>query len=156
MSLNLRDATVDDAGIIAGFVRALADYEKLLHEAVATEADFARVIASGIAPALVAEWDGQPVGCAIWYFTFSTFTGRTEIYLEDIFVLPEHRGRGIGRSIFRDLARRAMAQGCQRMEWSVLDWNQPAIDFYRSIGAKPMDGWTKQRLDQPAIAALAA
>lgn len=156
MTLSLRDATVDDSSIIAGFVRALAVYEKLLHEAVATDADFARVIGSGISPALIAEWDGQPVGYAMWYYTFSTFTGRTEIYLEDVFVLPEHRNHGIGRAIFRDLARRAMALGCQRMEWSVLDWNQTAIDFYRSIGAKPMDEWTKQRLDQPAIAALAA
>jgi GNAT superfamily N-acetyltransferase len=156
VTLSLRDAGPEDAGLISGFVRALAAYEKLLHEAVATEADFAAAIAGGKVEALIAELDGAPVGFALWFHTFSTFTGRQGLYLEDIFVLPEHRGHGIGRAIFRDLARRALARGCTRMEWSVLDWNKPAVDFYRAMGARPMDEWTVQRLTGDALANLAA
>lgn len=155
MTVTLRDATTEDAKIIAGFVRALADYEKLLHEAVATDIDFADAIASGKIEALIAEIDGTPVGFALWFRTFSTFTGKSGLYLEDLFVLPEHRGHGIGKTILRDLARRALAVGCSRLEWSVLDWNKPAIDFYRAIGATPMDEWTVQRMDRGALAALA-
>ncbi len=154
-SLVLRDATPDDAGLIAGFVRDLADYEKLLHEAVATEADFADAIARGHIASLIAELDGVPVGFALWFHTFSTFLGKRGLYLEDLYVQPAHRGHGIGKAIFRDLARRAQEAGCVRMEWSVLDWNAPSIAFYRSIGAKPMDEWTVQRLDVAEIAKLA-
>jgi GNAT superfamily N-acetyltransferase len=146
---------MEDAGLIAGFVRALAEYEKLLHEAVADDADFADALAGGKIAALIAELNGTPVGFALWYPTFSTFTGKSGMYLEDLFVLPDHRGHGIGRAILRDLARRALAQGCSRLEWSVLDWNKPAVDFYRAIGAKPMDEWTVQRMDRGALAALA-
>ena len=156
MSLILRDATTDDAGLIAGFVRALAEYEKLLHEAVAADADFAAALAGGHVGALIADLDGSPVGFALWFTTFSTFTGRQGLYLEDIFVQPAHRGGGIGKAIFRDLARRAVAQGCARMEWSVLDWNAPAVAFYRALGARPMDEWTVQRLEGEALARLAA
>ena len=156
MSLILRDATTDDAGLIAGFVRALAEYEKLLHEAVAADADFAAALAGGHVGALIADLDGVPVGFALWFTTFSTFTGRQGLYLEDIFVQPAHRGGGIGKAIFRDLARRAVAQGCARMEWSVLDWNAPAVAFYRALGARPMDEWTVQRLEGEALARLAA
>ncbi len=156
MSVILRDATVDDAGLIAGFVHALAVYEKLEHEAKATEADFSTALEHGHIGALIAEVDDAPVGFALWYFTFSTFVGQRGLYLEDIFVLPANRGAGIGRAIFRDLARRAVALGCQRMEWSVLDWNTPAVNFYRALGAKPMDEWTVQRLDRDALAKLAA
>ncbi len=155
MTVTLRDATTADANIIAVFVRALADYEKLLDEAVADDIDFAHAIASGKISALIAEIDATPVGFALWFHTFSTFTGRTGMYLEDLFVRPEHRGNGIGKAILRDLARRALAAGCTRVEWSVLDWNKPAIDFYRAIGAVPMDGWTVQRMDRGALAALA-
>lgn len=156
MTLILRDATADDAGLIAGFVRALAEYEKLLHEAVATEADFANALATGQIGALIAVSNAKPVGFALWFHTFSTFTGQSSMYLEDIFVLPEHRGAGIGKTIFRDLARRALAKGCTRMEWSVLDWNTPSIEFYRALGARPMDEWTVQRLEGDALAKLAA
>ena len=155
MTPHLRDATADDAGLIAGFVRALAEYEKLAHEAVASDADFATALSSGTVAALVAELDGAPVGFALWFHTFSTFTGKRGLYLEDIFVLPEHRGHGVGRAILRHLAGRALAEGCVRMEWSVLDWNKPAVDFYRAIGATPMADWTVQRLDRGALAALA-
>lgn len=155
MTLVLRDATPDDAGLIAGFVRDLADYEKLLHEAVATDADFAAGLEHGHISSLIAELDGVPVGFALWFHSFSTFLGKRGMYLEDIYVQPAHRGHGIGRAIFRDLARRALESGCARMEWSVLDWNAPSIAFYRSIGAKPMDEWTVQRLDIAAITQLA-
>ena len=153
--LVLRDATPDDAGLIAGFVRDLAEYEKLLHEAVAADADFATALAQGHIASLIAELDGVPVGFALWFHTFSTFLGKRGMYLEDIYVQPTHRGHGIGRAIFRDLARRALDAGCMRIEWSVLDWNAPSIAFYRSIGATPMDEWTVQRLDVAAIAKLA-
>jgi GNAT superfamily N-acetyltransferase len=156
VTLSLRDATMDDAGLIAGFVHALAVYEKLEHEAVATHADFAVALQRGQIGALIAEQDGTPVGFALWYLTFSTFTGRQGLYLEDIFVLPAQRGAGIGRAIFRELARRAVAQGCTRMEWSVLDWNAPAVNFYRALGARPMDEWTVQRLEGDALTTLAA
>jgi len=155
VSLLLRDVTLDDAGLIAGFVHALAVYEKLEHEAKATESDFRTALQQGHIGALIAERDGTPVGFALWYFTFSTFVGRRGLYLEDIFVEPAHRGAGIGRAIFRDLARRAVALGCGRMEWSVLDWNTPAVNFYRALGARPMDEWTVQRLDGDALTSLA-
>jgi GNAT superfamily N-acetyltransferase len=155
MTLVLRDATTADAKLIAEFVRGLAEYEKLAHEAVATDLDFAHAIASEKIAALIVEIDEKPVGFALWFHTFSTFTGKQGMYLEDLFVLPEHRGAGIGRAILRDLARRALAAGCARLEWSVLDWNLPAVNFYRAIGATPMDEWTVQRMDRGALAALA-
>jgi GNAT superfamily N-acetyltransferase len=157
VSLTFRDAVPGDEGRVAWFVRALAEYEKLEHEARATEADFARAL-FGSPPrchALFAECDGQAVGFALWFYNFSTFAGRHGLYVEDVFVLPGHRGGGIGKAIFRDLARRAVAQGCVRMEWSVLDWNSPAVGFYRSIGARGMDEWTVQRLTGDALQALA-
>ncbi len=108
------------------------------------------------AEALIAEWDGRPVGFAVWYYSFSTFLGRPSLYVEDAFVEPAMRGRGIGKAIFAHLAGRALAQGCGRMEWSVLDWNAPSIAFYRSIGARPREGWTLQQLAGEALSALAA
>ncbi len=157
-SLTLRDATAEDLHLILRFVRALAAYEKLEHEAVATEEDFRRHLFTEPrrAEALIAEWQGEPVGLALWFYSFSTFLGRPGLYLEDIFVEPAHRNRGIGKAMFRELARRAIAAGCGRMEWSVLDWNAPSIAFYRSVGACPRQGWTAQRLTGEALAALAA
>ena len=155
--LRLRDATEGDVPLVLHFVRALAEYEKLLHEVQATEDDFRRLLfgAPRRAAALIAEWEGAPVGFALWYYSVSTFDGRPKLYVEDVFVDPAQRGRGIGRAIFADLARRALAEGCHRMEWSVLDWNAPSIAFYRSIGAVPREGWTLQRLSGTALAALA-
>jgi GNAT superfamily N-acetyltransferase len=156
--LTLRDATEADLGLVLGFIRALADYEKLLHEVVATEVELRRFLFGEPrrAEALIAEWDGAPAGFAVWYYSFSTFNGRPSLYVEDVFVEPAQRGRGIGRAIFAQLASRAVAQGCGRMEWSVLDWNAPSIAFYRSIGARPREGWTLQQLAGPALHALAA
>ena len=158
MTVGLRDATEADLPVLLRFVRALAAYEKLEHAARATEADFRRALfgAPARAHALLAELNGGPVGFALWFHSFSTFEGRPGLYLEDIFVEPAHRGRGIGRLIFRDLARRAVEAGCARMEWSVLDRNALAIGFYRAIGARAMDEWTVQRLDGDALRALAA
>jgi GNAT superfamily N-acetyltransferase len=152
-----RDAMPGDAPVVAGFVRALAEYEKLSHLALATDADFDAALFGPTprAHALIVEADGQPVGFALWYYIFSTFTGRAGMYLEDIFVVPERRNAGIGRAIFGQLARRAMAEGCTRMDWAVLDWNAPSIAFYRSIGATGLDEWTTQRLTGEALTALA-
>jgi len=153
----LRMATVEDVPIILGFVRALAVYEHLEDEVLATEADFHQSLfgAPARAEALLAEIGGEPVGFAVWFYNFSTFRGRHGLFLEDIFVDPAHRGAGIGRGIFRFLAQRAIAQGCARMDWDVLNWNSTAIRFYRSLGAHPLDGWTRQRLTGRALEALA-
>lgn len=156
--VTIRDAAPGDEGTVAHFVRRLADYEKLLHEAVATDEMFRTALFDQPARlhALIIEKAGAAIGFAVWFYDFSTFLGKPGLYLEDIFVEPEHRGQGIGKAIFRILARRALAEGCARMNWSVLDWNAPSIAFYRSIGAVGMDEWTVQRLEGAALAALAA
>ena len=158
MALRLRDAGREDLHLVLHFIRALAAYERLSHEVTADEATLAHFLFDEPrrAEALVAEWDGEPVGFAVWYYSFSTFLGRPSLYVEDVFVNPAMRGKGIGTAIFAHLAARAVAQGCGRMEWSVLDWNAPSIAFYRSIGAKPREGWTLQQLTGEALSALAA
>jgi GNAT superfamily N-acetyltransferase len=156
-SLRLRDAKADDLPVIERLVRALASYERLEHEVRATQDDLRQAM-FGPEPkvfALICEWDGQPAGLCIWFYNFSTFLGRHGIYIEDIFVEPEHRGRGIGRAIFKHLAQRAVAEGCGRLEWSVLNWNEPAIGFYRGIGASAMTDWHIQRVTGDALQALA-
>ncbi|RAI56278.1 GNAT family N-acetyltransferase [Roseicella frigidaeris] len=156
--LALRPAVPGDEALVLRFIRALAAYEKLLHEVRAGEADIRRLLFDppARAEALIADWEGAPVGFALWFYSVSTFDGRPKLYVEDVFVEPAQRGRGIGRAIFAALAGRALAQGCSRMEWSVLDWNAPSIAFYRSIGALPREGWTLQRLGGAALQALAA
>ncbi len=157
-TLTFRDALPGDEGRVAWFVRALAEYEKLLHEVAGTEADYAAAL-FGAPPrchAMFVERDGIDVGFALWFYNFSTFAGRHGLYVEDVFVLPEHRGGGIGTAIFSELARRAVAQGCVRMEWSVLNWNAPAVKFYNGLGARPMSDWTVQRLTGDALAAVAS
>ena len=156
--LTLRPATPADAATVFGLVRALAEYERLAHQVTATEAHFARALA-GPAPrahAVLAEAGGEAVGLALWYYTFSTFAGGPDLFLEDLFVAPTHRGLGIGLALFRHLARVAQADSCRRMEWRVLDWNQPAIDFYHRLGARPMQDWSVMRLERDALAALTA
>lgn len=157
-AVSFRDATAADLPIVMHFVQALAEYEGLLHEVVATEADFRSSLFDEPrrAHALFAERDARPVGFAVWYFSFSTFVGRPSLYVEDVFVDPAHRNAGIGRAIFRHLARRALEAGCGRMEWAVLDWNAPSIAFYRSLGAQTREGWTMQRLSGRVLEALAA
>ncbi len=158
MSLRLRDAGREDLDLVLHFIRALAEYEKLAHEVKADAATLGRFLFEEPrrAEALIAEWDGKPVGFAVWYYSFSTFLGRPSLYVEDVFVEPAMRGKGIGKAVFAHLAARALAQGCGRMEWSVLDWNAPSIAFYRSLGAKPREGWTLQQLTGEALSALAA
>ena len=155
--LCLRAAKPSDVGDIVRLVRALAEYEKLLHEVRSTEADFRSRLFGPcpVAHAVLAEAEGAAVGLALYYYTFSTFTGRCDLFLEDLFVMPTYRGRGIGLGLFRHLAGIAKAERCRRIEWRVLNWNQTAIDFYRRIGANPMTEWTVQRLEGPALAALA-
>ena len=157
-TITFRDAVPGDEARIVWFIRALADYETLLHEVAATEADMALAL-FGPTPrchSMFVDVDGVTVGFGLWYYNFSTFAGRHGLYVEDVFVLPEHRGKGVGRAIFGELARRAIAEGCKRMEWSVLNWNAPAVNFYRVLGAIPMDEWTTQRLAGYALAAVAA
>ncbi|MCR0980492.1 GNAT family N-acetyltransferase [Roseomonas populi] len=154
----LRDATPADVPEVVRLVRELADYERLLDEAVGTEEDF-RTLLFGEGPllhAVLAEVDGRVVGQALWFNNVSTFTGKPGIYLEDIFVEPGHRGLGIGKAFFRYLARRAVAEGWTRLDWQVLDWNKPSIDFYRGLGADTKDEWMGQRLSGDALRALAA
>jgi GNAT superfamily N-acetyltransferase len=158
VTLHLRDATRADLPLLLHFIRALAEYEKLSHEVRADAATLDRFLfgTPRRAEALIAEQAGAPVGFAVWYYSFSTFLGRPSLYIEDVFVNPEARGHGIGKAIFRNLAARALDQGCGRMEWSVLDWNAPSIAFYRSLGAKPREGWTLNQLTGKALAALAS
>lgn len=155
--VTFRDAKPGDEGLVAHFVRRLAQYEKLEHLAIGTEADFARALFGDQprAHAMIIEKLGQPVGFALWHYSFSTFQGRPGIYLEDIFVETEHRGGGIGKAVFRHLAVRALAEGCTRLNWQVLNWNAPSIAFYRGLGARPLDDWTTMRLEGDSLAALA-
>ncbi len=155
--MTLRPATVADVPQILAFIRALADYERLLHEVVATE-DGLRAALFGPRPCaevVLAEDAGVPVGFALFFHTFSTFLGQPGLYLEDLFVVPEARGRGVGRAILAHLARVAVERGCGRVEWAVLDWNAPAIRFYDSLGARPNEEWTVYRLTGAPLAALA-
>ena len=156
--LNIRPATRADAPVIAGLVRELADYEKLLDEAKATPEDFLRELESPnpVIHVLIAEWQGEPAGFALYFFNFSTFVGRPGLYLEDLFVRPAQRSHGIGRALLRALARIARERGCGRMEWAVLDWNEPALRFYQSLDARQMKEWIIHRLTPVEIARLAA
>ena len=155
--LSIRPATIDDVPLIRALIAELAEYERLADAAVAADDDL-RAQLFGAQPAaevLIGEVDGQAAGFALFFHNFSTFLGKRGLYLEDLFVRPELRGRGIGKRLMVHLARVAVERGYGRFEWSVLDWNTPAIDFYRSIGARPMDEWTVQRIDGQALRELA-
>jgi GNAT superfamily N-acetyltransferase len=157
-SFTIRPAREEDAEVVANLVRELAVYEKLEHRARATPDDFRRHLFGPrpAAEAALAEVDGTPVGFALWFTTFSTFRGRPGLYLEDIFVRPEFRGLGIGKALLAGLARLAVERGCDSMRWIVLDWNEPAIGFYRSLGAGPVDDWNLYLLDDEPLRQLAA
>ncbi|MDE7242804.1 MAG: GNAT family N-acetyltransferase [Oscillospiraceae bacterium] len=145
--VTFRFAEEKDVPQILHFIRCLAEYERMPDEVVATEELLREwIFERKKAEVLFAELDGTAVGFALFFHNFSTFLGRAGIYLEDLFVLPECRGNGYGKAILQELANIAVARGCGRLEWSCLDWNQPGIDFYLSIGAKPMDDWTTYRL----------
>lgn len=152
----IRHATPDDTPAIAELIRALAEYERLSHDVVFDEADLRRHLfgARPYAEVLLAEHEGEVVGFAFFFHNFSTFLGRPGIYLEDLFVQPQHRARGFGRALLARLAAIAVERGCGRLEWSVLDWNAPSIAFYRALGALPMDEWTTFRLAGEALDAL--
>ena len=158
MSLVIRAARPDDSALILALVRELADYEKLSDEVDATEEMIAAALFSE-QPRLhcdIAEWNGAAAGFAVWFLNFSTFRGRHGVYLEDVFVRPEFRGRGIGRALLTKLARRCIDEGWARFEWAVLDWNAPSIAFYKSIGAQMMDEWKICRLSGEALSRFAA
>jgi GNAT superfamily N-acetyltransferase len=158
MSLTLRSAIPADAALIVRFIRALAVYEKLEHEAKATEAAIVEAL-TGQTKRIhceIADLDGQPVGFALWFYIYSTFNGRFSLFLEDLFVESEARGRGVGKALLARLARRCVDENLGRMDWAVLDWNTPAIRFYETLGARLTTEWTGVRLTGEALASLAA
>jgi GNAT superfamily N-acetyltransferase len=154
MNIVVRSATPTDASLILDFIRALATYEKLAHVVVATEETVRETLfgARPAAEALIAELDGTPAGFAVFFHNYSTFLSRPGIYLEDLFVKPELRRHGVGRALFSRVAKLAVERRCGRFEWSVIDWNEPAIAFYKSLGAEPVSEWTIFRLTGEALA----
>lgn len=144
----IRAATPEDVPLILRFIRELAEYERLPHECVATEESLRATLFGSprFAEVLIAEEDGEPAGLALFFHTYSTFLAKPGIYLEDLYVRPEMRGRGYGKALLQRLAEIARERNCGRLEWSVLNWNEPAINFYKSLGARPMDEWTVFRL----------
>jgi len=153
----LRFAAVDDVGLILTFIRRLAAYERMSNEVVADEKLLRRTLFGErrFAEVVIASYDGEPAGFALFFHNFSTFLGRPGIYLEDLFVDPEMRGRGMGRALLSFLARLAVERGCGRLEWAVLDWNIDAIGFYERLGARAMDEWTTFRIAGEALQDLA-
>ncbi len=157
MSVTTRFAEPSDLPVIAQFIRNLAEYERLVHEVRFDEAVLGDRLfgARSYAEVLIGEIDGMPQGFALFFHNFSTFEGKPGVYLEDLFVRPEARGSGLGKALLSALAKIAVERDCARLEWSVLDWNDPAIQFYKKLGAKPMDEWTVFRVDGAALADLA-
>ena len=155
--MHLRSATRDDCALILSLIRELAEFEKLLHEVATDQATLAEHLfgTQPRAEVLIAEVDGQTAGFALYFHNFSTFLGKPGLYLEDLYIRPAFRGRGYGRRIMQALARIAVDRGCGRFEWWVLDWNHPAVEFYRSLGAEAMSDWTVQRVSGTALLALA-
>jgi len=155
--IRIAPAAGSDVPLILSFIRKLAEYEKLLHLVVTTEAQIHENVfgSNPVAEVLLAYWDGEPVGFALYFRNFSTFLGQPGIYLEDLFVEPEHRGKGIGKALLIRLANIAIERGYGRLEWAVLDWNTPSIEFYRRLGAVALDQWTAYRLTGDALQRLA-
>lgn len=154
--VTIRLAKREDVGLVLRFIKELADYEELLSEVVATEEILLETIfEKRAAEVVIAELENEPVGFALFFHNFSTFLGRPGLYLEDLYVRPEMRGKGIGKLLLSYLAKLALDRGCGRFEWWCLDWNTPSIDFYKSIGAIPMDEWTVYRVSGDALTKLA-
>jgi GNAT superfamily N-acetyltransferase len=158
MSLDIRQAVSGDEHLVFDYICKLAEYEKLRHEVKATVEDIRLGLFSDTPRAVcdLAFWNGRPAGFALWFYNYSTFSGRAGIYLEDLFVDQSMRGLGIGKSLLQHLARRCVTEGLRRLQWSVLDWNAPSIDFYKSLGAEPQDEWTVFRVSGPALHKLAS
>jgi GNAT superfamily N-acetyltransferase len=156
-TVSLRFARTEDVGLILDFIKALAAYEKLSHEVVADENRLRRTLFGDhpSAEVIIAELGGEPAGFALFFHNYSTFLARPGLYLEDLFVRPELRGRGVGRRLLSHLAEIAVERGCGRLEWWVLDWNEPAIRFYTKLGARSMDDWTVFRVDGDALERMA-
>jgi len=152
-NLNLRFAEETDVGVLLGLIRGLADYERLSHEVTADAATLRRSLfgARPVAEVVIAEVDGTPVGFALFFHNFSTFLGLPGIYIEDLYIEPAWRGKGIGRALLSYVARLAKERGCGRLEWAVLDWNESAIAFYKKLGARPLDDWTIFRVTGRAL-----
>lgn len=157
MNLHIRPARREDAAQILTFITELADYEKARHEVLASVADIERTLFTEhpTSHALICCCDEQPIGFAVYFFNYSTWQGRNGLYLEDLYISPEHRGTGAGKLMLKHLAREACAKECGRFEWSVLDWNEPAIRFYESIGARPQNEWVRYRMEGEALKAFA-
>ena len=155
--LSITPATKNDVPLILALIKELAEYERLAHEMVATEEVLAETLFGSrpYAEVLIARYDDQPVGYALYFHSFSTFLGRPGLYLEDVYVRPTMRGKGIGKALLVHLARLAVERKCGRFEWSVLNWNKPSIRFYKSLGAKPLDEWTVYRLTGESLERLA-
>ena len=155
--IQIRAATPEDAALILHFITGLAIYEKAEHEVLATESDICDSLFGKDATAhgLICDLRTEPIGFAVYFFNYSTWLGRPGLYLEDLYILPEHRGSGAGKILFKYLAEIAVARGCGRFEWSVLDWNEPAIRFYESLGAEPQDEWIIYRLTGEELVKLA-
>lgn len=152
---SIRFAEEKDVPLILAFIKGIAEYEKMLDEVVATEALLREwVFQKQSAKVIIGEYLGVPVGFSLFFHNFSTFMGRAGLYIEDIFVYPEYRGKGFGKALFLYLANLAHEEGCGRMEWCCLDWNTPSIDFYRSMGARSMDGWSTYRLTKEQLKEL--
>lgn len=155
--ITIRDACAADAGLILHFVRELAIYEKAEHEVLATQESISKTIFgenTGV-DALICEYRNEAIGFAVYFYNYSTWLGKPGLFLEDLYVSPEHRGVGAGKALLRQLARIAVAQDCGRFEWNVLDWNEPSIRFYESLGAKPLSEWIGYRLTGDALRKLA-
>lgn len=153
--LSLRPALTSDAALIVSYIRELAEYEKLSHECHASAELIEKwLFDENKAGCILAEWDGKPAGFALYFYNFSTFLAKPGIYIEDLFVRADFRRRGIARALFAHLAKQAIDEGCGRLEWWVLDWNEPALEFYRSLGAVPMSEWTVQRISGDALLKL--
>lgn len=155
-TLTIRIADVSDTSVLLALIRELAEYERLADQVVATEEDIAKTLfgQTPYAEVLLAEENGLPVGFCLYFYSYSTFIGKPGLYIEDIFVRPDYRGRNIGNALFKKTASVARERGCGRMEWSVLDWNKSAISFYTKMGAKPMNEWTVYRLTEEQFANL--
>ena len=157
MSVQIREATEADVPVILWFIRQLAEYERLLHQAVMTEETLRESLFGSrrSAEVLLAYYEDKPVGFAVFFHNFSTFLGKPGLYLEDLFVIPEMRGKGFGKALLSRLAKIACDRNCGRFEWAVLDWNTPSIEFYKKLGAVPMDEWTIFRVTGDALKKLA-